>query len=124
MALSDPQSAPDIVPELLTPEEAAAIARCSIKTVRRAYTSGALIAYRRRGSRAVLLDPDDVGAWVRGQLVRPSAPSTESSRPRRRSTENSTHETSRRRASSSQLRLDLSAHALRAHRNSKTDCDR
>lgn len=29
-------------PTLLTPEEAAAIARCSVKTVRRAYASGAL----------------------------------------------------------------------------------
>lgn len=124
MALSEPHSANDLVPTLLTPEEAATVARCSIKTVRRAYTNGALTAYRRRGSRAVLLDPDDVRLWVRGQLVRPSAPPTDSSRPRRRSTENSTHETPRQRASRSQLRLDLSADALRAHRNSKADCDR
>ena len=51
-------------PTYLTPEEAAAIARCSIRTVRRAYKSGALVAYRRRGSRAVLLDNDDVLAWT------------------------------------------------------------
>jgi hypothetical protein len=33
-------------PALLTAEEAAAIARCSVKTVRRAYATGALVAYR------------------------------------------------------------------------------
>lgn len=60
-------------PMLLTAEEAATIARCSIKTVRRAYTTGALTAYRRRGSRAVLLDNQDVLAWARGQVLRPAA---------------------------------------------------
>jgi hypothetical protein len=58
---------------LLTPVEAARIARCSIKTVRRAYATGALIAYRRRGSRAVLLDNQDVLAWARGELLQPTA---------------------------------------------------
>jgi len=58
-------------PQLLTTEEAAVLARCSIKTVRRAYASGALLAYRRRGSRAVLLDPQDVLSWVRGEVVQP-----------------------------------------------------
>jgi excisionase family DNA binding protein len=53
----------------LTPEEAAEIARCSIKTVRRAYVTGVLKAYRRRGSRAVLLDPQDVLEWVRGESL-------------------------------------------------------
>lgn len=57
--------------DLLTPDEAAAVARCSVKTVRRAYASGALVAYRRRGSRAVLLDRKDVHAWVHGELVQP-----------------------------------------------------
>ena len=65
---------PNLSRPLLTVEEAAVIARCSIKTVRRAYANGSLSAYRRRGSRAVLLDPQDVGEWVRGQLVH--APST------------------------------------------------
>ena len=63
-------------PNLLTPEEAAAIARCSIKTVRRAYATGALTAYRRRGSRAVLLDNQDVLAWAQGQILQPTAPNT------------------------------------------------
>ncbi len=51
-------------PTLFTPEEAAAIARCSVKTARRAYATGALTDYLRRGSRAVLLDNQDVLAWV------------------------------------------------------------
>ena len=59
-------------PTLLTAEEAAAIARCSVKTVRRAYATGALTAYRRRGSRAVLLDSRDVLAWVQGQILQPT----------------------------------------------------
>jgi excisionase family DNA binding protein len=61
-------------PTLLTPEEAAVIARCSLKTVRRAYKSGLLTAYRRRGSRAVLLDNDDVVAWAQGETVNPTRP--------------------------------------------------
>ena len=48
------------------------IARCSVKTVRRAYATGALIAYRRRGSRAVLLDNRDVLAWVHGEILQPT----------------------------------------------------
>jgi hypothetical protein len=63
-------------PALLTAVEAATIARCSIKTVRRAYATGALTAYRRRGSRAVLLDSEDVLAWAQGQLVEPTAAAT------------------------------------------------
>ena len=58
-------------PTLLTAEEAAAIARCSVKTVRRAYATGALVAYRRRGSRAVLLDRRDVLVWVQGETLKP-----------------------------------------------------
>jgi len=61
-------------PALLTAEEAAAIARCSVKTVRRAYATGALVAYRRRGSRAVLLDRRDVLAWVQGEILKPVVP--------------------------------------------------
>ena len=61
-------------PTLLTAEEAAAIARCSVKTVRRAYATGALVAYRRRGSRAVLLDRRDVLAWVQGETLKPVVP--------------------------------------------------
>ena len=58
---------------MLTAEEAAEIARCSVTTVRRAYATGALTAYRRRGSRAILLDNDDVLAWARGEIIKPTS---------------------------------------------------
>ena len=63
-------------PTLLTAEEAAAIARCSVKTVRRAYATGALVAYRRRGSRAVLLDGQECGARVHGHATSGCQPSS------------------------------------------------
>jgi excisionase family DNA binding protein len=112
-------------PNLLTPEEAAVIARCSVKTVRRAYATGALIAYRRRGSRAVLLDNQDVLAWVQGQLLQPTAPTTppvESSpaRPQTRRTARQVDHSTRTPKLGSQLRFDLSADALRYRRGSKT----
>lgn len=115
-----------VSPTLLTPEEAATIARCSIKTVRRAYTTGALTAYRRRGSRAVLLDNEDVLAWARGQLLRPAAqtaPALES-KPGRRSAAKSSRradETNRTPKLGSQQRFDVSANALRARRSAKAD---
>src|SRR5450755_4565509 len=115
-------------PTLLTPEEAAAIARCSIKTVRRAYATGALTAYRRRGSRAVLLDNEDVLEWVQGQLLQPTAPIAQpmkSSSPRRetRRTARQVDQFGRTPKLGSQLRVDLSADALRKRR-STTDSPR
>ena len=114
-------------PNLLTPEEAAVIARCSVKTVRRAYATGALTAYRRRGSRAVLLDNQDVLEWVQGQLLQPTTPTTpadrihahatrEPERPPRR-----VDQPARTPKLGSQLRFDLSADALRDRRRSKTE---
>ena len=113
-------------PTLLTPEEAAVIARCSIKTVRRAYAAGALTAYRRRGSRAVLLDNDDVVAWAQGEMLRPTAPTTsapESSPSRRSAAQRARRadDPSRTRRLASQLRFDLSADALRDRRNAKAE---
>jgi len=113
-------------PKLLTPEEAAAIARCSIKTVRRAYATGVLTAYRRRGSRAVLLDNQDVLAWVQGQILQPTAattPPVESMRgqPRTRKTVRQVDNAVRTPKLGSQLRFDLSADALRGRRGSKTE---
>lgn len=113
-------------PTLLTPEEAAEIARCSVKTVRRAYATGALTAYRRRGSRAVLLDRRDILAWVRGQLVKPTArvtPPLESNSAQPSSRERTPRAAERARAPKlgSQLRFDVSADALRDRRNSKTE---
>jgi hypothetical protein len=56
---------------LLTPDEAAVMARCSVRTVRRAYLTGALTAHRRRGSRAVLLAVADVLDWAQAERVEP-----------------------------------------------------
>jgi excisionase family DNA binding protein len=112
-------------PKLLTPEEAAVIARCSVKTVRRAYTTGALTAYRRRGSRAVLLDERDVLTWTRGQIVQPTArtPPPEPDPVRPPAPKSAGHADGRGRAPrlGSQLRIDLSADALRNRRSSKTE---
>jgi excisionase family DNA binding protein len=113
-------------PILLTPEEAAAIARCSIKTVRRAYATGALPAYRRRGSRAVLLDNQDVLAWAQGQILQPTAPNTrpiesEPGRPATRKPARRVDHEVRTPKLGSQLRFDLSAEGLRDRRSSKTE---
>ena len=113
-------------PTLLTPEEAAKIARCSIKTVRRAYANGALTAYRRRGSRAVLLDNQDVLAWARGELLQPTGhtmPNVDS-KPLRQTQRNSARREDggpRSRKLGSQQRFDLSAEALLDRRSSKTE---
>lgn len=113
-------------PKLLTPDEAAAIARCSIKTVRRAYASGALTAYRRRGSRAVLLDNRDVLDWVQGQIVQPNAQAAApvgsmSARPHTRRTARQGDRPSRTPKLGSQLRFDVSTEALRDRRMSRTE---
>jgi excisionase family DNA binding protein len=112
-------------PKLLTPDEAAAIARCSVKTVRRAYTTGALTAYRRRGSRAVLLDERDVLTWTRGQIVQPTArtPRLEPDPVRPPAPKSARHADGRGRAPKlgSQMRIDLSADALRNRRSAKTE---
>ncbi len=111
-------------PTLLTPEEAATIARCSVKTVRRAYATGALIAYRRRGSRAVLLDNQDVLAWVHGQLLQPTAPATSPlESPQARKATRMADGVARASKLGGQLRFDLSKDALRGRR-SKTDLAR
>ena len=115
-------------PNLLTAEEAAVIARCSIKTVRHAYATGALTAYRRRGSRAVLLDDQDVLAWARAQLLQPTAQSTSpldsmSAKPQGRKPARTVAEAGSTRQLGNQLRFDLSKDALRGRR-SKTDLAR
>jgi excisionase family DNA binding protein len=113
-------------PNLLTPEEAAVIARCSVKTVRRAYATGALTAYRRRGSRAVLLDNRDVLEWVQGQILQPTARTTqpiESMSAQRQTRKNARQvdQAARTPRLGSQLRFDLSADALHYRRGSKTE---
>jgi hypothetical protein len=101
------------------------IARCSIKTVRRAYAAGALTAYRRRGSRAVLLDNQDVLAWAQGQMLEPTAQSNPAleSKPVARLDAKGAGRAKKpkgRPSFGSQLRFDLSADALRERRSART----
>ena len=110
-------------PALLTVEEAAVIARCSVKTVRRAYTTGALTAYRRRGSRAVLLDPGDVRVWLQGQLVHPTVPAVapQPSRSHGRKLAVARGSLSQQGAVAGRPRFDFSVDALRERRRANGD---
>ena len=66
---SDP---PPISPEeLLTPARAAAIARRSVRTIRRAYTSGRLTAFRDGGGRGVRIRYHDLRGWMMREEVVP-----------------------------------------------------
>jgi len=56
----------------LTVEEAAKLARCNPKTIRRAFTDGRLRAFR--PAHRVLLREDDVRAWVEGRSAVEVAP--------------------------------------------------
>lgn len=69
-------------PELLTPAEAALMARCSLRTLRRAYSSGSLPAYRSPGGRSVKLLRQEVVAFFLAEAA--SEPSSPRLRPRRR----------------------------------------
>lgn len=109
---------------MLTPEEAAEIARCSIKTVRRAYATGALTAYRRRGSRAILLDNDDVLAWARGEIIQPTSRLTSQEEhlgPKARPTGARAGEPMSAARPTGQARFDLSPAALRERRIARTE---
>jgi excisionase family DNA binding protein len=64
--------------ELLTPTEAARLARCSVRTLRRAYWSGRLPAYRSLGGRNVRLLREEVIAFFLAE------PASELSSPRPR----------------------------------------
>jgi excisionase family DNA binding protein len=55
--------------ELLTPVEAARLVRCSLRTLRRAYTSGELAAYRSPGGRSVRLLREEVVAFFLAETV-------------------------------------------------------
>jgi len=110
-------------PTLLTADEAAKLARCSITTVRRAYTKGALVAYRRRGSRAVVFDDRDVVAWAQRDPLAPPAPSTpapSAGAQERRSSKTRGFAVGRTLSPSQtpQPRVDISAAALGARRAS------
>ena len=111
-------------PTLLTAEEAAAIARCSVKTVRRAYATGALVAYRRRGSRAVLLDRRDVLAWVPGEILKPVVPTMAEIDPVRAPAQRLGRQQSQAGTAArpgGRARFDLSAAALRERRAAKVE---
>ena len=111
-------------PTMLTPEEAAEIARCSIKTVRRAYATGALTAYRRRGSRAILLDNDDVLAWARGEIIKPTSSlrsEGEHLGAKARTTGGRAGEPMSAPRPAGHVRFDLSVAALRERRRARTE---
>jgi excisionase family DNA binding protein len=55
--------------QLLTPARAAAIASRSVKTIRRAYSSGRLLAYRDGGGRGVRIAYRDLRAWLTAEEV-------------------------------------------------------
>ncbi len=108
---------PGVSPELLTVEEAAVVARCSVKTVRRAYKSGALTAYRRGGSRAVLLDPQDVRSWLQAALVQPDIVRAAAGSSHSQRGGSTRHISARSGTAGGELRFDLSADALRQRRS-------
>ena len=75
--------------ELLTPSTAAAIASRSVRTIRRAYLGGTLVAYRDGGGRGVRIRYGDLLDWmmrkpvtpVRRRRSEPGPPSSRSARP-------------------------------------------
>lgn len=52
------------------PSEAAVIASRSVRTIRRAYNSGRLIAYRDLGGRGIRIAYGDLRRWMMGEEVR------------------------------------------------------
>jgi excisionase family DNA binding protein len=66
----------------LTVDEAAALARCNPKTIRRAFAAGRLRAFR--PAHKVLLREDDVRAWVESQAAAEPVPPLTAGRSRSR----------------------------------------
>jgi excisionase family DNA binding protein len=65
--------------DLLTVRAAADVAQRSVRTIRRAYVSGRLVAHRDGNGRGVRIRYDDLRAWLLAEGVAPrpeSAPST------------------------------------------------
>ena len=60
--------------DLLTPAAAAAIAMRSVRTIRRAYMSGRLSAYRDRSGRGVRILYGDLRRWMMGEEIAPRDP--------------------------------------------------
>lgn len=64
--------------ELLSPTAAAAIAGRSVRTIRRAYRAGALVAYRDGNGRGVRIRYDDLRQWMMAGLAASPAMKDES----------------------------------------------
>src|SRR5213076_2102349 len=62
--------------DLLTVAEAARESRRSVRTLRRAYLSGKLIAHRDGNGRAVTIRYGDLRAWLTAKPIRGAAPAT------------------------------------------------
>jgi excisionase family DNA binding protein len=78
--VSASQELPSNADELLTPARAAAIASRSVKTIRRAYSSGRLHAYRDGGGRGVRIAYRDLRTWLTAEeLGRRQSPSEDRS---------------------------------------------
>jgi hypothetical protein len=69
---SDP-ALPGNPEDLLTPARAAAIAERSVRTIRRAYSSGRLIAFRDGGGRGVRISYGDLRRWLLCEEIRSPA---------------------------------------------------
>ena len=55
--------------DLLTPAVAAVVARRSVRTIRRAYLGGALVAYRDASGRGVRIRYGDLKSWMMSEVV-------------------------------------------------------
>lgn len=55
--------------DLLAPSEAAEIATRSVRTIRRAYSSGRLTAFRDRSGRGVRIRYRDLRSWMMGEEI-------------------------------------------------------
>jgi hypothetical protein len=58
--------------DLLVPSDAARIAMRSVRTIRRAYSSGRLIAFRDRSGRGVRIRYGDLRDWMLGEEIAPA----------------------------------------------------
>ena len=54
---------------MLSPRAAATVAGCSVKTIRRAYSRGSLVAYRDAGGRRVRIRFGDLRDWMMCEVV-------------------------------------------------------
>ena len=81
---SESQYRPYRPDDMLTPATAAALARRSVRTIRRAYRSGALLAYRDGSGRSVRIRYADLQDWLmREPAASPAGSVPASARPHR-----------------------------------------